>query len=348
MSDRQQIDRFVSALRKRLNRFRLFDVLLWTAAVAGGLLLLVSLVYVWNGYAVPKGWHLAFVLAAPLALVLVWRWARRDDEDAVRFADGFFDLKDAVSSHRHFQREQRSGEVYALQERATASQLDRLELETVRYSFPRRLATLVAILVLACGLLAFKPASPEVMERLRVAEETERKTEEINEFLETLAEELEESDDPEAIDPKELREWVAAAKETGDRNEALRQYAELERKMQVAARRLDQRRNEHLLAKAGEELQKAEEQESRALGRKLSEKQFREAADDLAKLEPAAADPAKLDERRKELAKLKSAARRMASAAQSASRSGATGGSGKGGGLRLRFGSIGQRGARLG
>src|SRR5690606_33770001 len=133
-------------------------------------------------------------------------------------------------------------------------------------------------------------------------EETERKTGEINEFLETLAEELEESDDPEAVDPKELREWVAAAKETGDRNEALRQYAELERKMQEAARRLDQRRNEHLLAKAGEELQKAEEQEPRALGRKLSEKQFREAADDLAKLSPEQADPEKLDERRKELA----------------------------------------------
>lgn len=324
------IDRFVSALRRRLNRFRFFDLLIRLVLVTGAGLFAVSLAYVGKGYAVPKVWHLGVAVGLPLALFLVWRWTRRNDEDAARFADRHFGLKDAVSSHRHFRRERRSGEVYDLQARETAALVEGLDLEKVSYSFPRRLASATFVLALVCGLLAFKAPSPEVVERLRVAEETERKTEEINEFLQTLAEELEETDDPKALDPKELKEWVAAVKETGDRNEALRQYAELERKMQEAARRLDQRREEHLLAKAGEELQKAEEQEPRALGRKLSEKKLREAADDLAKLSPKEADPEKLDERRKELAKLKSAAQRMAAAAADASRSASSGSSGKG------------------
>ena len=100
----------------------------------------------------------------------------------------------------------------------------------------------------------------------------------------------------------------------------MRQYAELERKLNEAARRLDQRKNEQLLSKAGEELQK--DAENRQLGRKLEEKKYKEAQKDLEKLKPSKIDPKKLSQQKKDLAKLKSAAQRMAAAAKAANRQG--------------------------
>ncbi len=326
MSEQNPIDRFVSSLRRRLNRFRLFDCLIWGAGIGALVLLLVSLLYVLRGHAVPGEWQIALPLAALAAGLLAWGFARRDDEATARFADDFFGLKDALSSYLHFRRQRRGGAVYELQERATAAQVGPLAAAQVVYHWPRRLIALVCGLALACTMLAFKEASPEVVERLRVEEETAAKSGEINAFLEELVEEWEaDGEDPADLDPERVREWVAELKGTKDRDEALRQYAELERRMQEAAKRLDPRRNEHLLAKAGEELRKAEESEPRSLGRKLEEKRFREAEEDLAKMQPEEVDPERLDERRKELAKLKSAAQRMAAAAQAAGRSAGTG-----------------------
>lgn len=328
MSEQPLIDRFVSSLRRRLNRFRFLDLLIRVAGIAAVVLLAVSLVYLLRGYAVAREWYVWVPLAALAVSVVAWILLRRDDEAAARFADDYFGLKDAVSSYRHFRRQQREGEVYELQGRSTSLRLEGREVDEVKYTWPRRLLWATCLLVLVCTGLAFKEASPEVIEKLKIEEETAVKTEEINDFLEELVKELEEDSGDLAteLDPAKVREWVEEMKGTTDRGEAMRQYAELERKMQEAAKRLDQRKQEHLLAKAGEELQKAEEQEPRALGKKLEEKKFREASEDLAKLQPEAADPEKLDERRKELAKLKSAAQRMASAAQAAARSGANGG----------------------
>lgn len=331
MSEQTQIDRFLSALRRRLNRFRLLDSLVWTLAGSAALLLIVSLTYILRGHAVPSIWYLILVPVIAVVTLLSWWIVRRDIEATARFADRFFGLKDAISSYCHFRKERRDGAVYELQGRTTATRVEAISPDSVQYVWPRRLLATTAGLAVICTMLAFKDASPEVVEKLRVQEETAVKTEEINRFLDEMVEELEKSEDDKAlaeIDPAQVREWIAELKETGDRNEALRQYAELERKMQEAAKRLDQRRNENLLAKAGEELQKAEEQEPRALGKKLEEKKFREASDDLAKMAPEEVDPEKLDERTRELAKLKSAAQRMASAAAASARS-SSAGSGK-------------------
>lgn len=331
MSEQTQIDRFLFALRRRLNRFRLIDSLVWTLAGSAVLLLIISLAYILRGHAVPTYWYVALPPVIGVITLLIWWIVRRDTEATARFADQFFGLKDAISSYFHFRKERRDGAVYELQGRSTATRVETISPGAVRYQWPRRLLATTAGLAVICTMLAFKDASPEVVERLRVEQETAVKTEEINEFLDEMVEELEKSEDEETLaelDPAKVREWVDQLKETGDRNEAMRQYAELERKMQEAAKRLDQRRNETLLAKAGEELQKAEEREPRALGKKLEEKKFREAGEDLAKMAPEEVDPEKLDERRKELAKLKSAAQRMASAAAASARS-SSAGSGK-------------------
>ncbi len=328
MSAPSKIEGFVNAVRGRLNRFRLADSFFHALLAGAGVLLLISLVFVLRGYAVPRGWYLALPVAILLGTGITWMIRRRNAEQAARFADGFFGLKDAISSYWHFRNQRREGAVYALQGEATAARVDQLDPESVTYHWPRRLLVTTTALVALCTVLAFKKASPQVVEKMRVAEETAAKTEEINEHLEEVIDELEKAteDDEELseLDPDQLREWVAELKNTENREDAMRQYAELERKLQEAARRLDQRKNEQILAKAAEELQKAEEQEPRALGKKLAEKKYREAGEDLENLSPEEMKPEKLSEQRKELAKLKSAAQRMAAAAKAANRSGSS------------------------
>jgi len=325
MSDPILIDRFVAALRTRLNRFRFLDLLLRTLTILAAILLVVSLTYVLRGYAVPRGIYLPLLPAVPILAALSWFVSRRSDDQAARFADDFFGLKDSVSSYWHFRREHRSGAVYELQGAGTAAKLEALSPDAVTYRWPKRLILTAIGLVALSSVLAFKTASPEILARLQVEAETTEKTAEINEFLEEMIEELRDEETVTELDPNELREIVAQLKTTGDRNEALRQYAELERKMQEAARKLDQRRNETLLARVGEELQKAPEEDPRALGKKLAEKKFREAGADLARMAPETVDPKTLDESRKELAKLKSAASRMSAAAKAAGRSASSG-----------------------
>ncbi|MCB1235294.1 MAG: hypothetical protein KDM91_09505 [Verrucomicrobiae bacterium] len=324
MKAEELIESFVRAVRVRLNRFRWFDAIVWALAVAGAILLLACLVQVMRGHAVPRLWYGIGGGIAALLMVIHAIVRRVSPEAAAHFADRFFELKDTVVSWRHFRMEGRSGEIFDLQEAATAAKVGDLRPATIRYRRPVRLMAVAGLAIALSAVLAFKKASPDVLEKLRVAEETTAKTEEINEHLEEAIDELEKGaseEEKEILEPEKLRELVEELKKTEDRKEALRQYAELERKLQEAAQRLDQRKNEQLLAKAGEELQK--DLESKELGKKLEEKEYRKAAEELEQFKPANPEK-KLSEQRKELAKLKAAAQRMTSAAQAASRQGAS------------------------
>ncbi len=324
MSSHDRIEAFVKVIRGRLNRFRLLDTLFWTVMAVAAALLVVCLVYVLRGYAVPKTWYLVAggVLAAGTVVAFVVR--RWSGDGAAHFADSFFNLKDSIATSLHFKKEAREGDFVELQKEATISKIEPLAATAIPYEMPTRLIVSGLALVLLCTLLAFKAPAPHIIEKQRVEEETAMKTEEINEFLEELIEELDKSstdEEKEALDPDKLRELVKDLEDTKDRKEAMRQYANLERKLQEAARRLDQRKNEELLAKVGKEIKK--DDENKALGKKMEEKKFREAAEELEALKPSQ-QPKELSEQRKELARLKSAAQRMAAAAKSANRKGAS------------------------
>ncbi|MCF6312020.1 MAG: hypothetical protein L3J39_06175 [Verrucomicrobiales bacterium] len=327
-SENQQdpVQSFTRAVRSRLNRFRFLDLFLRAFAIGTTVLLLVGLYYILRGHAVPKfyyGLALGLIITASLLWFAARRWTR---DQAAHFADRFFGLKDSISSYLHFKEQNKSGEFYQLQAEASIDSVTQLKPESISYHWSRRLLSLCAVLLLAAGLTAFKKPSSEVLEQIRIATETTAKTEEINQHLEELIDELEKTldeDEKGELKPDQLRQLVKEMEKTSDRKEAMKQYAELERQLRKAARKLEQRKNEQLMAKAGEELQK--DQESKKLGKKLSEKKFREAAKDLEKLAEAANQPQrKLSEQRKQLARVKAAAQRMAAAAKAANRKGST------------------------
>lgn len=316
MAAHDRIALFLSAVRARLEQAR--GIKLFSFILLGVLTALTGwcLLWVLQGYAVPRVGYLLAAVAVPGLAFAAWIIRRTSDAKAAHVADDHFGLKDSLTSYLGFSKEHREGELYALQAAQTAERVQALDARSISLAWPRRLLTVSAILLAACVVMGFRKATPFVMEKLALEAETTKKTDEINKELEKEIEELLKNaseDEKELLKPDEWRQWVKELKETKDQKEAMRQYAELERKLQEAAQKLSQREQEHLLAKAGEELK--QEAELREIGRKLEEKNYRDAAADLMKME-LKADVQKPDEARKELAKLKSAAQRMAAAAR--------------------------------
>ena len=323
MAKIEHVAGFITRIRRKLNQHHLWNVLLWTALAAGLTMLLVALVYVVPGYTVPK---IAFlVVAAVSALVAgaAWYIGKRSQDDAARYGDEFFGLKDSVASCSNFNEAGLEGGFYDLQARKTEQLVNETSVSKIQYAFPYRLAASAFLLVAIAVALGFKGPSDKVVQRLKSEKATLLQTQTANEELKELIEELETSIDDEEekklIDPAELRKWVDELEETKDRKEAMRQYARLEMKVNEAANALKQRKDEKLMDLAAEELKKAED--LKALAAMLEQKKYKKASDDLKDLKPSKLtkeDLKRLSEKRKDLAKLKAAAKRMAEAAKRA------------------------------
>ena len=317
MQNSSSIDEFVSAVRERLNRHRAANALLMVITVGLAASLVPAAFYIFRGYAVP--WTVYGVVAAiTLIAALVAVWARRlSVQDARHFVDGYYDLSDAVSSANDFTKSGKSEGLYGMQIQGTSEVIGKLDPEKIRYRIPVGRVLLCAFVAGTVVFTAFKPPSLEVLDRLAMEEQTLRLTEEFNKQLEeeidALEEELDNPDERELLDAKQLRKWAEELAATKDRNEAMRQMANLEKKITRMANKLRQEKNERLMEKVAKELQ--EEREHRNLANKLQSKKYKDAGKDINKLAPKAKE---LTERQKQLAKLKSAARRMSAAARNA------------------------------
>lgn len=317
------IEAFLSAVRRRLNARRTLRTILWSLVGGATVVLLVASVYFWQGYAVPKIWYaiLGGLTAAAAIAAILMRRATMDE--ASHAADAWFGLKDTVTSHRQFSREAKSGGFYDMQAATTQDAVQGLNTAKIPLALPRRLATACGVLVLGASLTAFKATSPAVIARQQQEGLTSDRTAQLQRDLEEMIKELEKgTDDPEEqklLNPDELKKWVAELKATKDIQEAMRQMAELERKLDKAAKALSQKREEQVLQKAAEELGKEENPAARELAKKLKNEEYKEAAKDLEAMKPKEEEGQKISEKRKDLVRLKAAAKRMAAAARSQS-----------------------------
>lgn len=316
MPAESRIQIFLNAVRARLDRVRLAKMASYALLITGLLLAAWCLLWVLQGYAVPRLGYAVAAIVFPLLTGLAW-WLGRDGErQAARFADDHFGLKDALSSHLGFSAQQREGEFIALQVEDTARRVATCQPATIPVRWSRKLLSIGGILLLSSLVMGFKKPSPIVMERLSLEQETSRKTEEINQELEKEIEELltqTPDDEKELLNPDEWRQWLKGLRETKDQKEAMRQYAELERRITEAAQKLSLRSQEQLLAKAAEELQ--QEAPLRPMAKALEQKDYKQAAEQLRQMQPQA-EGQKPEEARQQMAKLKSAAQRMAAAAR--------------------------------
>jgi hypothetical protein len=322
---------FLSAVKARLDLAWLVRAISGSLLVIGSALCLWCLVWVLRGYAVPASGYIVAALALPLMALAAWLVGRASHRKAARMADEHFNLKDAISSHLGFSDEHREGDFIALQAEATAVRVQALSPRSIPVQWPRRVLTIAGVLLMSCLVMGFKKNSPIVVERLALEAETALKSDEINKELEKEVEELLKSasdEEKELLHPDEWRQWVKELRETKDRKEAMRQYAELERKITEAAQKLSQRDTEQLLAKAAQEMK--QNAELKPISKSLEEQNYRHAAEQLRQMK-LQADVRKPDEAQKELARLKSASQRMAAAARNfQQRTGQQGNQGKG------------------
>ncbi len=314
----RRVREFVRGTRRQLNRQRWWRAVAWSGAVGGTVILGIALAYVFAGYRVPLLWYPIVLAMTALVAVVVWGLGRASNEEAGRFADDFFDLKDSVRSAEGFRRQGRHGLLYELQARATDECLVAHSPQRIRWAPPLRVCLYAGMVLSVAVLVGFKGDSPAVQRENEERTVTLAKTTEINEFLREEVEREEETatedDEPPLLEKDQLRRWVDELKETSLKESALKQYARLEKKIDRASRQLDTRKQERLLKKAAEELMKSPE--TRKLGRTFEKRDYRKSAKDLEKYK-AAETTKPLSEQKKQLARLRAASQRMAYAAQS-------------------------------
>ena len=321
MNSQHSVDSFVASVRHRLNRHSWWHTFLWSIVIGSGAMVIIGLFYVMQGYAVPTPWYAAVAALTFMGAFVAWLTRRVNSAEAAKYADGFFALQDSVTACRNFAKLGRCGGFYGLQAHQTEHRVRALQPAAIKFQWPRG-AWLAAVLSTVAVLLGFVGPSDAVQQQLIQEQLTVEQTSQINEELKKQIDELEQQTDDaekELIDPNQLRRWVDELAKTPHRKEALRQYANLERKFNKALARLEQKQDEQLLDRAAKELEK--DRDTKQLADTLKQKKYDDAAQELQRLEPK--DKRPLDQQEKELARLKAAAKRMAAAARSAPRQGA-------------------------
>jgi hypothetical protein len=312
------VERFVANVRSRLNRHRMWTTLVWTVAAAASVLVVAGLWYTLRGYAVPSIVITGVLLAAAVAGIVLWCVRLFSTDGTADVADRHYRLHDAISSYLHFSRAGHSGGYYALQAEHTRRRVEPLDPQDIKYQPPRRGIALAACLVAIAVPLSLRGPSQEILIQEQLAAQTQEATAVINEALAKTIEQLrEESADPnekELLEPNKLCKWVDELQQTADHKEALRQYAELERKLNEARLAMQDKRDEQLLQRAARELENT--QETKSLAAELKQRNYDRAAEELNRISPQQATQP-IDKQRQELARLKAAAQHMAAAARS-------------------------------
>lgn len=329
MTTRPEIEDLARKIAKRHNGFLLRRCSIMAVLAISGIAILASLFFVTRGFSVP------FIIPAILcglgfvSTIAFFLTKRMDNHSAVIEADHFFDLKDGITTARHLAVHAPDEPTTILQWNWLSPKLPDCDPRAISQPFPVKLGSFATILAAIAITLCLLPPSDSVRAEQELAEITRKRVAESKQELEKLIEELEKDivgeDEDENIDMDEFRKMVKAIDETGDRAEAARQFARIERKVRDATRGLDQQRDEETLKLAAKELQKSDDTEARKIGKKLDEKELKEAAELLEKLAPKKIDPKdlkkgdakkqeKLDEAKKDLAKMRAATKRLAAA----------------------------------
>ncbi|MFK7849893.1 MAG: hypothetical protein AB8D78_02845 [Akkermansiaceae bacterium] len=329
MNKHPEIETLALQVAKRHNTFLIRRITIVTLLAISSIAILTSLIWVTRGYSVP--WLIPFtLLIIGIASATAYFLSKKMDMSAaVLEADRHFELKDGITTARHLSETSSEAAAADLQWNWLSPRLSNCDPNTINRPFPTKLASAAALTAVAAAILCLLPPSDSVRAAEELAEETRERVAESKEQLQKLIEELDKEivaqGEKEGLDMDEFRKMVEKIDETGDRAEAARQFARIERKVREASRGLDQKRDEETLKLAAKELKKSEDTEARKLGKKLDEKKLKEAAEMLEKLAAKKFDPKDikknpaqkkkaLDEAKKDLAKMRAASKRLAAA----------------------------------
>jgi len=332
-----KLDNFLDQVAKRLNLDTSIKAAIYAALTFSCIILLVAVVYVMKGYAVPGYiYGIAIAIGVGLATYIASKkWS--DRKHAAYFADEHFDLKEGITTTLYLAKSER-GELEEMQEAWTDQRIRKCNPSAIPLSFSRKLIALALFMTTCAGAVAFIPTSQTVLDEIAEKELTLDRSQEAIDKLKEAIEEMEKDMTEEELmemDLDSIKKHVAELKATGDRKDAVRQFAKLEQKARNMSKELEQKKDEEALKKSIKNLKKSAEKEAKELAKKLEAKKFKEAAKQLKSLIPKKTDKKlskkeQLKKVQEQVEKLRAVSKQLAAASKSDSQSNG-GASGKGG-----------------
>ncbi|MEM8737105.1 MAG: hypothetical protein AAGG38_01325 [Planctomycetota bacterium] len=331
-ADARPIESAVHAARRQINRGVACRAACWSALLGGAGALAVGLAYVSVGHRVPPVVYGVAAVAALVIFLAGWFRYRVGPHEAAGRLDERFGLADGLTSARTFDREQKRGGFYHLQQAWAESAASRIDPRALRSRLPRPLLTAALALPLLAGLLGFRPPSPAVLEARQQAAATLELGDSLNQGIrEEVQRHLDEAelDERELLEPESLKETAERLRTSEDRADLMRQYAAMEQKLADLSQALQQQRAERFLSDAADRL--SENASTSALAEALRQKRYDDAAELLRKMTPdpqadAAAQQRRLDPLKSASAQLAQAAKRFKAGAASSGSAGKSGG----------------------
>lgn len=314
---------FLQAVTARLNRSLALRSLLAASLVTAIAAILWALGWRAFGYAAPRLGYLLIAAATLLGFGLRVVLTRRGVAQSAAFADQHFHLKDAITSFLDFNsRPAHDAPVYQLQQLSVESALTDKNPRSIPLAIRPRRVWLAIALVLAATGLALLPHSARVRQQLRSQQVTLERSSQIQSELEKAVEEIiaqMSEKERELLKPETLRAWVKELDPTKDQRDLMKQVARFEQKISASLTGLEARKDEEILKLAAAELSESQLADAKQLGKKLDDKNFEDAKQQLTDLKPGATKPLTPEEMKKLLeksAKLKELSRRMANGAR--------------------------------
>jgi myosin heavy subunit len=248
-------------------------------------ILMVSLFFILRGYKVPLLYLCLPLLFAICLLLIRFCYYHYNKHDAAKFADRFFDLKESLSTALDFERKSLSIGFHALQKDYTTKLSSGLDIGRIKLELPSRLLySGLLVCALTMWLCTFDNAD-FIKQKQKQEQVNLEKSGLINKHLEKTFKDLNDQllkEEKELLNKTRLPKLLKNLKLTKDRKEALKQYAKLEKELRKLTERSKMAQDEKMLAEIAKKLLK--NKTLRDMGRQLSKKEYKKAADSLSKM----------------------------------------------------------------
>ena len=318
---KHRIREFTEAGRGYLNAGERLRTGVWSLLAFGVVAMLSALPFVLRGFRVDRRiLVLPLVLAAIFAVMFYLR-QRYSHRKAVRRSDHVFGLKEGLITADEHIREGREEEILRLQLEHTQRIIQPHDPAVLRGSFPRKIFGLAMLLIAISGGLLVLEDSLAVQQARAEAAATqalsEELAEELGEALDDLTERVD-ADAAEMLEDPALKKMLREFPVDGDRKALMRQLSEIDRHLSMMQNELDTRADENYLAELAQQLRQS--RETSALGKALSQRKYKQAADELNQMQLGPKDGAAKQKTLEKLAsKIEQTEKSMASS-QSGSR----------------------------
>ncbi len=275
------------------------------------------------GYAAPTFGYFVAILLGFIALIIWFFWKKPNLDLTAQKTDRHFSLKESLVSYLDFQHRDTSHPAFVLQEKTTLQRIEDCDLSTIPTKLNRRRLTIAAILSIAVVSLAMLPHSDAIQQKLLeeqvMLERTRLLQEEVNKMVEEMISSMSEQE-KQLVKPEILRQWAKEIGRTKNREEAMKRMAKFEQNVGTALAGIESRKDDEILKLAAAELAESQMADAKQLGKKLENKDFNAAKQQLGELNPKQEHknltPEELKRLQENIEKLKEMTRRMAEGAK--------------------------------